>query len=70
MGDAARQIMAAYAYYQANQYDDAVGRGRRFIELHPGHKDVPTPITCGHRYYEQITDVGRDQEMTARRGSL
>ena len=34
------QIMAAYAYYQANQYDEAVAAAERFIELHPGHKDV------------------------------
>ena len=59
------QIMAAYAYYQSNQYDEAVGAAERFIELHPGHKDVPYAYyLAGMSYYEQISDVGRDQEMT------
>ena len=37
----------------------------RFIELHPGHKDVAYAYyLMGMDYYEQISDVGRDQEMT------
>jgi outer membrane protein assembly factor BamD len=52
------QIMAAYSYYEANEYEEAVSAAERFIELHPGHKDV------AYAYYEQISDVGRDQEMT------
>jgi outer membrane protein assembly factor BamD len=59
------QIMAAYAYYEANQYEDAVSAADRFIELHPGHKDVAYAYyLIGVSYYEQISDVGRDQEMT------
>ncbi|MGD9511125.1 MAG: outer membrane protein assembly factor BamD, partial [Geminicoccaceae bacterium] len=39
----------------------------RFIELHPGHKDVAYAYyMIGVSYYEQISDVGRDQEMTQR----
>src|SRR5262245_33841140 len=34
------QIMAAYSYYEANQYEQSVAAAERFIELHPGHKDV------------------------------
>jgi outer membrane protein assembly factor BamD len=61
------QIMAAYAYYEANQYEDAVSAADRFIELHPGHKDVAYAYyLIGVSYYEQISDVGRDQEMTRR----
>ncbi|MGE3294530.1 MAG: outer membrane protein assembly factor BamD [Geminicoccaceae bacterium] len=61
------QIMAAYAYYEANQYEDAVSAADRFIELHPGHKDVAYAYyLIGVSYYEQISDVGRDQEMTQR----
>ena len=57
--------MAAYSYYEANQYEDAVGAAQRFIELHPGNKDVPYAYyLMGISYYEQISDVGRDQEMT------
>ena len=34
------QLMSAYAFYQADDYDEAVDAARRFIDLHPGHKDV------------------------------
>lgn len=59
------QIMAAFSYYQSNKYDDAIIALDRFIQLHPGHRDVPyayyLKALC---YYEQISDVGRDQRMT------
>jgi outer membrane protein assembly factor BamD len=59
------QMMTAFAYYEANQYDEAVTAAQRFIELHPGHKDVPYAYyLVGLSQYEQISDVGRDQEMT------
>ena len=59
------QILAAFAFYQANEYDEAVAAAQRFIELHPGHEDVPYAYyLVGMCYYEQISDVGRDQEMT------
>ena len=35
------QLMAAYAFYEANQYDEAVAAAERFIDLHPGNRDVP-----------------------------
>lgn len=61
------QIMAAYSYYEANQYEESVAASERFIELHPGHKDVAYAYyLMGMCYYEQISDVGRDQEMTQR----
>ena len=59
------QMMTAYAYYEASQYDEAVTAAQRFIELHPGHEDVPYAYyIVGICYYEQISDVGRDQEFT------
>lgn len=59
------QLMAAYAYYEENKYDDAVIALDRFIELHPGHDDVAYAYYLkGLCYYERITDVGRDQKMT------
>ena len=59
------QIMAAYSYYEASKYEESVGAAERFIELHPGHKDVAYAYyLMGMDYYEQISDVGRDQEMT------
>ena len=61
------QLMSAFAFYQDNKYDDAVIALDRFIELHPGHGSVAYAYYLkGLSYYEQITDVGRDQKMTER----
>ena len=59
------QVMAAFTYYQSNKYDEALIAIDRFIQLHPGHKDIPyayyLKALC---FYEQISDVGRDQGIT------
>lgn len=59
------QVMAAYADYKDQRYDEAVMALDRFIELHPGNKDVDYALylkaLC---YYEQISDVARDQATT------
>ena len=59
------QLMAAYAAYEDDRYDEAVLALDRFIELHPGNEDIDyayyLKALC---YYEQISDVARDQEMT------
>ena len=59
------QLMSAFAAYQANAYDDAILAAQRFIRLHPGHADTPYAYyLIGLSYYEQISDVGRDQNVT------
>ncbi len=59
------QLMAAFAYYQRNKYDEAIIALDRFISLHPGNRDVAYAYYLkGLCYYEQISDVGRDQKMT------
>lgn len=59
------QIMAAYSYYKDNQYAQALTALDRFIQLHPTNKDVAYAYYLkGLSYYEQITDVSRDQQMT------
>jgi outer membrane protein assembly factor BamD len=60
------QLMAAYANYQSNKYDDAILAAERFLQLHPGNASAPYAyylIALCH--YERITGVGRDQEETA-----
>ena len=58
-------LMSAYAYYQDNKYDDAITAIDRFISLHPANPDVPYAYYLkALSYYEQISDVGRDQQMT------
>jgi len=59
------QIMAAYAHYQDNRYDEAINALDRFIQLHPGNKDIAyAHYLRAISYYEQISDVGRDQLAT------
>lgn len=59
------QLMAAYSNYQEGNYDEAIISLDRFIELHPGHRDVGYAYYLkALSFYEQISDVGRDQKMT------
>ena len=59
------QINAAYAYYLGNRYDDAIFALDRFIQLHPSNRDVAYAMYLkGLSYYEQISDVARDQKIT------
>lgn len=59
------KLMAAYSHYMNNKYDDAIASLDRFIQVHPGNRDVAyayyLKALC---YYEQISDVERDQDMT------
>ncbi|TVQ32131.1 MAG: outer membrane protein assembly factor BamD [Geminicoccaceae bacterium] len=59
-------FMAAYALYEARRYDEAILAARRFVDFHPGNENVPYALyLIAMSYYEQISDVGRDQQMTA-----
>ncbi|WP_394692428.1 outer membrane protein assembly factor BamD [Hyphobacterium sp.] len=58
-------LMAAYANYQAGNYEEAISDAERFIALHPGNRSAPYAyylVAISH--YEQIIDVGRDQQAT------
>jgi outer membrane protein assembly factor BamD len=59
------QVMEVFALYQDGKYNDAVIAADRFIQLHPGSRDVAyayyLKAIC---YYMQIVDVGRDQKLT------
>jgi outer membrane protein assembly factor BamD len=61
------KLMAAYSHYMNNKYDDATASIDRFIQVHPGNRDVVyayyLKALC---FYEQISDVERDQDMTQR----
>ena len=59
------QLMSAYAHYLENNYEDAIAGLDRFIQLHPGNEDIAYAYYLkALSYYEQISDVGRDQKMT------
>jgi outer membrane protein assembly factor BamD len=55
-------VMAAYAYYKAGKYDDAVSSADRYLTLHPGtpESDLAQNI-IGMAYYDQVLDPKRDQ---------
>jgi len=59
------QLMAGYAHYKRQKYDDAIVTLDRFIRLHPGAEDVDYAYYLkAMSFYEQISDVHRDQSMT------
>lgn len=55
-------LMAAYARYQARDYDEAISSAQEYIALHPGGDGAPYAyylIAACH--FDQIIDVGREQ---------
>ena len=58
-------LMAAFTQYQGHQYDDAVSSAKRYIEQNPKSQDAAyAQYLMAMSYYNQITDVSRDQERT------
>jgi outer membrane protein assembly factor BamD len=58
-------LMSAFCYYQGNRYPEAIEAANRFIQLHPGNKDIPYAYYLKSiSMYEQIQDVNRDQRAT------
>lgn len=59
-------LNAAFSYYNALKYSDAIAALDNFIELHPNHPQIAYAFylraLC---YYEQIVDITRDQTATA-----
>lgn len=59
------QLMSAYASYKNEDYIEAELALERFIELHPGHENLDYAYYLkALTYYDQISDVRRDQGMT------
>ena len=60
-------VMAAYSYYEAQDYDETINQARRFLQLHPGAPDAAyAQYLMGAAQYDQIPDVNRDQGRTER----
>ncbi len=58
-------LMQAFARYEADDYDDAIGAADRFISLYPGNPSAPYAYYLKAQcYFEQIADVNRDQAAT------
>ena len=59
------QLMSAFSYYMDREYTPAIEAAQRFLSIHPGNKDAPYAYyLIGLSYYEQISDVTRDQKIT------
>jgi outer membrane protein assembly factor BamD len=59
------QLMGAFAYYLRKDYNKSIETAQRFISIHPGNKDTPYAYyLIALDYYEQISDVDRDQKIT------
>ncbi|HEX8553395.1 MAG TPA: outer membrane protein assembly factor BamD [Sphingomonas sp.] len=59
------QLMSAFSYYLNKDYTQSIQSAQRFLSVHPGNRDAPYAyylISLG--YYEQISDVTRDQKIT------
>jgi outer membrane protein assembly factor BamD len=57
--------MAAYAAYEGGDYTESILAIDRFLRLHPGSENVDYALYLkALNFYDQISDVGRDQEMT------
>lgn len=60
-------VLAAFAYYKAGDYDNAIAAGGRFISIHAGSDDAPLAYhVVAMSYYDQINDSARDQSFTNR----
>jgi outer membrane protein assembly factor BamD len=59
------QLMSAFSYYAARDYAKTIQSAQRFLSIHPGNKDAPYAFyLVALSYYEQISDVSRDQKVT------
>lgn len=59
------QLMSAFSYYAAKDYNKSIDAAQRFLQIHPGNKDAPYAYyLIALCYYEQISDVDRDQKIT------
>jgi outer membrane protein assembly factor BamD len=59
------QLMSAFSYYMAQKYNESIQSARRFLSIHPGNRDAPYAYyLIALSYYEQISDVTRDQKIS------
>ena len=59
------QLMSAFSYYVSRDYTKAIQSSERFLSIHPGNRDAPYAYyLIALSYYEQISDVQRDQKVT------
>jgi outer membrane protein assembly factor BamD len=59
------QLMGSFSYYLNKDYQESIQSAQRFLAVHPGNRDAPYAYyLIAISYYEQISDVTRDQKIT------
>jgi outer membrane protein assembly factor BamD len=59
------QVMSAFSYYEARDYAKSIQTAQRFLSIHPGNREAAYAFyLIAQCYYEQISDVSRDQKDT------
>ena len=59
------ELMSSFSYYVAREYTKSVQSSQRFLSIHPGNKDAGYAYyLIALCYYDQISDVSRDQKDT------
>lgn len=60
-------LMTTYANYKNGKWADAISNGNRYVQLHPTSPDAAyAQYLVAMSYYNQVPDVSRDQETTAK----
>jgi outer membrane protein assembly factor BamD len=60
-------LLTTFAHYENRAYEDAISNGRRYVSLYPADKDAAyAQYLVGMSYFNQIPDITRDQERSAR----
>lgn len=58
-------VMAAFAYYKAKKFPEAIATGKRYSTMHPGTKEAPLAHhIVASAYYEDMNGPNRDQSNT------
>lgn len=61
------QLMAGFAQYMSNEYEEAILTLSKFIELNPDHESVPYAMYLkAYSYYERMPDINFDQRISER----
>jgi outer membrane protein assembly factor BamD len=58
-------LMSAFAYHEGALYEESRAAAERYLEFFPADVDAPyAQFLIALSYYDQIVDIGRDQENT------
>ena len=61
------QLMAGFAHYKANEYEEEILTLSKFIELNPTHQSIPYAMYLkAYSYFERMPDVNLDQKLSNR----